>query len=276
MKNLICLLLFFISFAVNAQKLPGVQQTSLRIPNNLKIDGKAAEWNNKFAAYNKATDIFYTLSNDNDKLYLTLQATDRGIINKIINGGVSLTINKSVKKAGEGAATITYPVFDRKDKPYISWADKESSINEADSLMLINNSRMNQRSKFIKVTGIKGMDTLISVYNMDGIKAAALFDDKDVYTLELSVGLKLTGLAINDHTKFNYNIKLNAISTEDVPGITIARSPNGTITSIDIDKRVAGQFSNSNVRDRFLGRIYFSKVSWIFKTNGLKNCLNSI
>lgn len=259
MKKLICLLLFFISFTVNAQKLPNVQQINLRAPQNLKIDGKAEEWNNKFAAYNKAIDVFYTLSNDNDKLYLTIQATDRSIINKIINGGVSLSINKLAKKTGKGIPTISYPVFDKKNKPYINWADKAASINEIDSLMLINNNSMNQKSKFIKVTGIKDIDTLISVYNTDGIRAAALFDNKGVYILELSVGLKLVGLSINDGAKFNYNVRLNSITMDDVPGITIARSPNGTITSLDVNKRIADQFSNAMSTTDFWGDYILAK-----------------
>jgi metal-sulfur cluster biosynthetic enzyme len=53
------------------------------------------------------------------------------------------------------------------------------------------------------------MDTVISVYNEDGIKAACLFDIKKVYTLELAIALKQLGLSVNDHAKFAYNIRLN-------------------------------------------------------------------
>src|SRR5476651_1199450 len=117
--SVLCLFLFT-CIQVDAQKLPNVQQTSLRAPANIKIDGKTTEWDNQFQAYNRATDVFYTLSNDDSNLYLIIQATDEDIIRKIINGHVSFTISKSGKKSDQDAAVITYPVFDRKDKPSIN------------------------------------------------------------------------------------------------------------------------------------------------------------
>jgi len=236
-------LFFACCVTVSAQKLPNVQLTNLRAPAAIKIDGKAAEWNNQFQAYNRATDIFYTLSNDDNNLYLTIQATDEDIIRKIINGRVSFTINKTGKKSDQDAAVITYPVFDRKDKPAINLREKpkiipgsEESLKQADAFMAVNNKQMTDRAKMLKVTGLKGLDTLISVYNEDGIKAAALFDNKMVYTWEMAVSLKLVGLSVNDAAKFSYNVRLNAVAMDDIPGINITRAPNGTILSIDIRK----------------------------------------
>lgn len=76
--------------AANAQKLPDIQKSGLRAPANLRIDGKATEWNNKFQAFNKNIDVFYTISNDDDNLYLAIQAIDIKTIYKIFNGGISL------------------------------------------------------------------------------------------------------------------------------------------------------------------------------------------
>ncbi|MFD2147970.1 hypothetical protein [Mucilaginibacter antarcticus] len=81
-----------------AQRLPDLQKESLRAPADIKIDGKPAEWDNKFRAFNKSTEVFYTIANDDNRLYLTIQADRRNIINKIINGGVALTIKKGGKK----------------------------------------------------------------------------------------------------------------------------------------------------------------------------------
>ena len=243
-KLFLPVLLFSIyAVAVIAQNLPNVQKNSLRAPINLRIDGKAIEWNNKFQAYNHATDIFYTLSNDDNNLYLTIQATDPGIINKIINGRVSFSINKSGKKSDDDAVTISYPVFDKKNRPNLNLKDKPeiipgsaASVKQADSFMYVNNKSMNDKVKMIKVTGVTGMDSLISVYNDDGIKAAALFDNKMVYTCEIAVSLKLVGLSINDRTKFSYHITLNGLALDYVPGVEITRAPNGEIKSIDVHK----------------------------------------
>lgn len=66
-----------------AQKLPKVQTTGIKAPVDIKIDGKPTEWT-QFEAYNNATDFYYTFSNDNDNLYLAVQATDYRIIQKLL------------------------------------------------------------------------------------------------------------------------------------------------------------------------------------------------
>src|SRR5476649_2012908 len=109
LKSIFSILLFGCSFLnAVAQKLPNVQTASVRAPANIKIDGKTTEWNNTFQAYNHATDIFYTVSNDDAKLYLTIQASDKLVINKIMSGGITFTIQKSGKKTDKDGISITY------------------------------------------------------------------------------------------------------------------------------------------------------------------------
>lgn len=202
----------------NAQKLPNVQQASVHVPANIKIDGKALEWNNTFRAYNHATDIFYTVSNDDNNLYLTAQATDRVVINKIISGGISFTITTPGKKNDKGGVSITYPVFEKGAKPVLSINNKLELEHPAapslqpDSIVTVNNNRFADKSKLVMVTGIKGIDTLISIYNENNIKTAARFDNKMAYTYELSVPLKYIETLLTDHLKFAYHITLNGES----------------------------------------------------------------
>jgi len=243
----ICALTFS---AAIAQKLPNVQQKSLRAPANVKVDGKATEWDDTFQAYNHATDIYYSIANDDDKLYLVVQAKERQFINKIIGGGVELTIQKSGKKSDKDGVTIVYPVFDAKDRPYvrggsgaggsvrtmtftgggggggnIAMSAPASSIDaikvdggsasgaaakmEGDSIMNVYNQKLDNGSKNIIVHGIAGLDTLISVYNEDGIKVGQRFNTKMVYTIEIGIDLKKLGLSAADASKFAYHIKLN-------------------------------------------------------------------
>jgi len=240
----VILLLIFWNLTISAQRLPNIQQTGLRAPAGIKIDGKATEWDNKFQAYNKATDVFYTIANDDDNLYLTIQTPDPDVIHKIVNGRISFTINKSGKKNEDDAVVISYPIFDRKDRPALSYRNKPkfitgsaTSLKQADSIMYLNNKRMNEKAKLIKVTGVKGLDTLISAYNEDGIKAAAAFDNQVVYTCEIAVALKVIGLTINDPAKFSYNVRLNGLAFDDIPGINVTRAPNGTIIGVDINRK---------------------------------------
>ncbi|MCC8425482.1 hypothetical protein [Mucilaginibacter sp. UR6-11] len=205
-----------ISLDLFPQKLPNKQTVSLWAPANLKIDGKTTEWNNHFQAYNRAVEIYYTLSNDDKNLYLTVQATNRAIINKIINGGISFSITPSAKK-NQDAITITYPVFESYARPGLNtgkafFEQSSTNIALADSIVTLNNRRLEEKSKLIMVTGIREIDTLISVYNDHNIKVAEKFDSKMAYTYELAVALANLGLSTNKAGKFNYHIVLNGES----------------------------------------------------------------
>src|SRR3954465_10204946 len=91
-----------------AQKLPNVQQVSLRAPTNIRVDGKAIEWG-QFKAHNSATDLWYSIANDEKNLYLSLKATDGDVINRIIGGGITFKItNKNIM--GDEGISITYPI----------------------------------------------------------------------------------------------------------------------------------------------------------------------
>jgi len=211
---LIALLVAASPFIATAQKLPNVQEGSLRAPATIKVDGKPTEWNNQFQANNKATEIFYTLSNDNDKLYLAVQATDLDIIEKIIEGGLTLTINGTGKMKDQEGVAITYPVLDKYSFPETGPAidiDKPASW-AADSFMVRLNKAFIARAKDVRVTGVKEIPNhLLSIYNPEGIKVAALFDNKTVLTYELAVPLKYLGLSVNEPKSLVYNIKLNGM-----------------------------------------------------------------
>jgi hypothetical protein len=219
------ILLFTSTFSALAQKLPTEQTISLRAPANIKIDGKADEWNNKFQAYNNHVEFFYTLSNDDQNLYLTIQAKLPDIIRHIINGGITFTINKSGKKNDKDGIGITYPLIKGLYLPLKNSTQGinirvtgESPATDGDSLMNVTNKRMDNRSKEIRIKGIKDVDTLISVYNADGIKAAAAFDNKMVYTYELAMSLKNLAMSVQDASKFIYQLRINEVEQR---GVTI-------------------------------------------------------
>lgn len=243
MKKILLLLhVLIITNVVIAQKLPNIQTTSLRAPANIKVDGKATEWNNKFQAYNKAVEASYTVANDAKNLYLILHVTDRDIIHKIINSGVSFTINSSGKKTDKDGITVTYPRLGRENRPSINlkntpvWSSNPAVAKmQADSFMNVNNNQLT-KIKEIKTSGIKDVDSLISIYNQNGIKAAGLFDNKMAFTVEMAIDLKLLKLSGTTPDKVAYHVKLNALSMDYTPGINITRDANGEIKSLSIIK----------------------------------------
>jgi hypothetical protein len=205
--------------AIKAKRgeLPEIQQISLRAPAKVKIDGKANEWNNDFHAYNHRTDIFYSIANDDDNLYLVIQAADPKAINKIVGGGITFTIQRSLKQNYTNSASITYPfyqitkgdigvsfnLFDPKNSPV------DTTTHDATVMRNNHNLQLGHLCKWIRITGIPGFDTLISVYNEDGIRATGMFDLRERYTFELKVPLKSLSLSVNEETKFAYHIQLN-------------------------------------------------------------------
>lgn len=201
--------------SVIAQKLPNVQNESVRAPSNIKIDGKATEWNDKLKAQNSATELFYTLSNDDENLYLTVQTKFNDIIDKIMRGGITLNVNPTVAKKSESHVSITYPSLDVtgvssltnkitvKNSPE---ANPDANPVSIDDL----NKAFATQSKVVAVSGINGIQSgEISIYNENGIQAASHFDDNLGYTYELAIPLKYLSLPDNGSKPFSYQIKVN-------------------------------------------------------------------
>jgi hypothetical protein len=214
-----------IAVSAIAQKLPNIQETSLRAPTTIKVDGKPTEWKSQFQAYNKATEIFYTISNDNDKLYLTVQATDLNIVNKIICAGITLTINGSGKMKDQGGAAITFPMLQIERSHYVQGAppinlDTPEGYT-VDSFTVVLNREITSRLTDIRVTGIKEIPTsLISIYNLEGIKAAALMDNQSRMTYELAIPLKYLGVSGDEQKSISYNIKLPGMNPDKSDGMS--------------------------------------------------------
>jgi len=213
LKQALPVALLLVQFTANAQSLPNVQKESVRTPANIKIDGKATEWDDKFQAYNKATDIYYTLSNDNENLYLTVQAQYYDFVDKIIRGGITFSINHSINKKDDKQVTVTYPVLRDADMSAVSnsLAGKKfpKANGDADTPEKIDelNQLFNAKAKMIAITGVAAFpDNEVSAFNTEGLKAVSKFNLKINYTYELAIPLKYLELPAG---MFSYHIKVN-------------------------------------------------------------------
>lgn len=232
MRSTLIVALVLMTVSLHAQKLPIVQQASLRVPGNIKVDGKAAEWGDKFEAYNPATDVYYTIANDDKKLYLVFQATDRYNITRIVNGGLKISVQKNRGKDDSGSPSVQFPYMEKGKK--ISFIQRLNMTGETeerkkqllDSAMQANNRKLRNNVKYIYTKGIPGVDSLLSIYNEQGIQAANTFDIDKIYTVEIAIDLKYFGLSITDTSKFAYHITLNGGANKYAMGISFGLATN--------------------------------------------------
>nr|WP_294793394.1 hypothetical protein [uncultured Mucilaginibacter sp.] len=211
MKTLALIFLAAIGFSAHAQKLPNTQSASLKVPADVKIDGRAMEWGDKFQAYNSATDVFYSIANTGTSLYFIVKTNSYAITNKVLRGGITITINPDQKKADNAAPAITFPMTEPKDLRGITLSMREVLENmdssQGEKLLTNTNKLLSSDLRLIRSTGFKNVtDTLISVYNEHGIKAAGALSNKNSITCEFEIPIALLNLKGD---KLNYNIRLN-------------------------------------------------------------------
>jgi len=238
-QALTVLSLTIIAFAAHAQKLPKIQTASVYAPDNIKIDGTPAEWNGKFQADNDPDRVKYTISNDDKNLYIIVRARAIFAGEKLMRGGLTLTIRPmtvktSNKKAPDDVA-ITYPLQTNKQ-------DLDKIVNSSKYFQVLKNDTAANKQKIdslqkaltkmaftafneIKVEGVKEInEPVMSVYNENGIRCAEGFGHRMEFTFEMAIPLKYLAADINSDGKFRYNIKLGETPELDPFGGVVNRA----------------------------------------------------
>jgi hypothetical protein len=88
------------------------------------------------------------------------------------------------------------------------------------------------------VSGIKDVDTLLSVYNIDGISLASSFDKEAAYTYELAISRKHLAPFIDTEGRFFYTVTVKGLKMDDMPGIEVKRDGSGEIKEVNIRKEL--------------------------------------
>ncbi len=260
LRNLTFALVYFVTTSnLYAQKLPKIQTVSQRAPNNIKIDGKTTEWNDKFLAYNVNNHIYYTISNDETYLYLTTRTNDGYSSEKMLFG-----LTFSIKSQQKQSISVTYPsqVLPAKIFPFRRFAtivresknDKTISKVKLDSLRSVANSTIDNVFNTIDIAGIKEInDPSLPIDNSSGIKVCARFDENMYYVYELAIPIKYFEKAIGVGQKIKYNITLNGL-----PRVSINGAPTPTV---DRNFDSTAEYDNSFVSfpTDFSGEYTFTK-----------------
>ncbi|MXV14493.1 hypothetical protein [Hufsiella ginkgonis] len=225
-SSLTVVLVLLIHPDLHAQKLPGEQKDGLYAPTNVKADGKAIEWGNTFQAFNRATQIFYTMANDDENLYLVIQADQEPTIAKILSGGITLSIKSRVNDKKTPPLTLMYPIISYLDKYTITTPLRE--ITNVEKMMTKVNERLPLVAKQIRISGFSEItDPDISIYNELGIKAVSQVDARRAYTYELQLPVKYFRHLVDGKGAFDYNVTLNGVV--DPPGtVVVGGRPAGS------------------------------------------------
>jgi hypothetical protein len=222
---LLALLLPLLLTSVHAQKLPNKQETSVPIPANVKINGKADEWNNQYQAYNSATQLKYTIANNGTDFYVIVNADDRTISQKIGFFGITVTVSPVTKP--DSKVSLTYPTVK------INNLMPLPSIIMTDSVLAAANRNFNSKAKTLRVTGVKEItDAETSIYNAFDIRIAAAIDTQRTYTCEFMIPLKYIGLAGQSGESLKFDIRINGPSANPWPMQVITQSSDGRYTRI--------------------------------------------
>ncbi|MEJ7558385.1 MAG: hypothetical protein WKF66_08765 [Pedobacter sp.] len=227
-----------------AQKITELQEVSIYAPQLTKADGRNSEWANATFAQNKATGISYLISNDDKNLYLIVRSTEVGNNTKIMAGGITFSVNPDGKKKEKESITLTYPLINRAQfrrggqggggggRPAFGGmgggmgaGGVQLTPKQRDSTMAAMQKTQLALVKEIKIKGFKKTtDTLVSIYNDMGIKAAASIDKDNVFFYEAAIPFEELGLTLDNAKEFAYNVKLNGLQ---LPGMDFNRGGGG-------------------------------------------------
>lgn len=220
-KSILFVILLTLSGSVFAQKVSNTQQGNMWAPQGIKIDGKLSEWGTALQAYNKTVKLWYSIANDDKFLYLAIKSDDLNYNPKILAGGISLTINTTGRKKDKDAYIVTFPVINRAGGGGRGGRSRRGGFGQdqekPDTAAIVAQQKQTLATgKEISAIGFKEItDTLISIYNEYGIKAAANIDDKGIYTAELAIPLAMLKIPA-DQKEIAYNIKVNGLQFDMV------------------------------------------------------------
>ncbi len=166
----------------------------------VQVDGFITDWKDSLDLYNEETKLYYSLSNDNENIYLAIKNNSQEGLTKILARGISFSANFENNK--KNPPTVTFPILDRTPgKKVIETEQPEPKEIQR---------RIISKIKEINVLGFKELvDGGISLYNTYGIKAATAFDEKNNMIQEVAIPLSLLGIEPGSTELITYRIRIN-------------------------------------------------------------------
>lgn len=187
-------------------------------PANINIDGDLKDWGDSLRYYNEEKRLNYALANDKDYLYAAIRISDRLDKMKVLNAGITLSIDPKGKK--KDVFMLTFPLAAPDEKPeFARPKDDNGEITQADRDELMRERITKLR--YIKVVGFNDIDgDMITTSNTYGIKTAINYDANGDLVYEAAIPLSFFH-AGNDTFKreWAFNFKINGFQRPAGTGV---------------------------------------------------------
>src|SRR5690554_4094167 len=205
MIHRIVLFVFLLSttFALSAQDKV---TKSLRMENAPGIDADLKEWGDSLQYHFEGQGMRYSLANDDEFLYVSIQVRDQTQQLKAIYSGFSISVNDEGKQK-EGP-TIIFPIPDPAARRSM---DAKEEIRQTKDLRQAGLNMV----RAIYVAGFdKIVDGPISVENSYGIQTAVQLDSAGYLNYEAAISLKQ--LNIDKNKNFALNLRINETTSHRI------------------------------------------------------------
>ena len=180
-------------------------------PANISIDGTLKDWGDSLRYYNEEKKLNYSLANDKENIYMAIRVNDRTEQARILNAGLTLSINTKGKKKED--YSITFPVADPNsmDESLKSRLAEPNPDDQDNSQEQMRRARLT-KLRDIKVTGFKDIEgDMITTANTYGIKVAIDFDNNGYLIYEAAIPLKFFHVEDPSKNEWAFNFKINGI-----------------------------------------------------------------
>jgi hypothetical protein len=208
-------LLLFTTGICRAQSAPESQLTLKLPPPNIVVDGDIKEWGDSLTFYSPGERLNYMLANTKNTLYLAVKIYDRSEIARVLNAGLTFSIDPKGKK--KETFSVTYPLNVQGSSPMaFNHKQDEDGITQEDRDELLHERLTTLRG--IKVTGFgKDIeDDMITTSNTYGIQTAINYDAAGNLIYEEAIPMQFFHADMK--TQWAFNIKINGVQRPQPTG----------------------------------------------------------
>ena len=177
---------------------------------HLAVDGDIRDWGDSLKFYSPEEHINYMMANSQDTIYLAVKIYEKSEIGRVLNAGLTFSIDPKGKKKETFSITFPLNVQGSATVPFKRPEGDEDAISQEDRNELMRERITSLRG--IKVVGFKDIeDDMITTSNTYGIQTAINYDDAGNLICEAAIPLKFFHADNLMKSPWAFNIKINGV-----------------------------------------------------------------